>query len=51
VPSDPQISVSAGSDGVDSTIVIQTSAGALMQIDGPGGNDSPVELVYWRQEF
>ena len=48
---DPQISVSSGSNGIDSTIVIQTSSGALMMIDGPGGDDSAVEMVYWRQDF
>lgn len=51
VPSDPQISVSAGSGGVDSTIMVQTSGGSLMEIDGPSDDDSPVELVYWKQDF
>ena len=51
VAGDPQISVSAGSGGIDSTIVVQTSTGQLLEIDGPDGNDSPVELVYWRQDF
>jgi type IV pilus assembly protein PilY1 len=51
VPADPQISVSSGASGVDSTIVIQTSTGAVLEIGGPGSGESPVELVYWKQDF
>ena len=51
IAGDPQISISSSASGVGSTIVIQTSAGQLLEIDGPGGDDSPLHLVYWKQDF
>ncbi|MBW2281687.1 MAG: hypothetical protein JRG82_13180 [Deltaproteobacteria bacterium] len=46
IPSSPAISV--GENGA--TIFVSTSGGSVPSLEGPNEDESPVELVYWKQE-
>jgi hypothetical protein len=45
--SDPRITLSANGDD----LYIQTSVGAVVNLDPPPPNFDPVEIVYWKQNF
>lgn len=51
IPTDPRISISRVGQSSSAKLFIQTSTGRLLEIDGPDPDTSPVELVYWKQDF
>jgi hypothetical protein len=48
VPSDPAISTSA--DG-GTKVIVKSSTGGINVVEGPSGDGSLVDMVYWKQDF